>query len=63
MLDSIADAAKFLKVSVGHVRRQIKAGIWPVYRFGQRVVRIDIDEIKKLSRVPRRTKVRRGRAR
>jgi len=51
MLTDVRGAAKLLKVSRAHARRQIKAGLWPIYRLGQRVVRIDVEEVKALSRV------------
>ena len=46
----ITDVAKELGVSTEHIRRQIKSGRWPAYEFGVKAIRLDLEEIKALSR-------------
>lgn len=48
MLVTISAAARELGVSPEHVRRKIRNGEWPSYRFGIRATRIDVEEIKHL---------------
>ena len=52
MLMTIKGAAKELSLSVIHCRKMIKLGRWPCYRLGagNRGVRLDVDEIKKIGR-------------
>ena len=50
MLISIEEAAQALKVSGRHVRKMIAEGKYPFYRVGSRAVRLDLDEIKAVSR-------------
>ena len=52
MLVNFAQAAKELSVSTEHIRRRVRAGIWPVYKLGPKATRIDVDEIRLLSRQP-----------
>ncbi len=51
MLSSVARASKKLGVCKEHTWRQIRAGLWPSYRLGKRATRIDVDEIKNLTRL------------
>ena len=51
MLVTVTQAAKELSVSVEHVRRQIRAGLWPFYKLGAKGTRIDLEEIKSLGRL------------
>jgi excisionase family DNA binding protein len=50
MLVTILEVAKELKVSDRHVRRMIAEGKYPFYRIGDRAVRLDLEEIKSVSR-------------
>jgi len=36
--------------STEHARRMIRRGLWPIYRLGKKAIRIDVEEIKKLTR-------------
>ena len=40
-----------LGVSIEHARRQVRAGKWPSYKLGKKATRIDVDEIKNLTRL------------
>ena len=51
MLVTITQAAKELGISAEHIRRQIRAGLWPSYKFGAKATRIDVGEIKALGRL------------
>ena len=51
MLLSIRELAKTFRTSERHVRRMIAEGHWPSYRLGHRMLRVDLDEIKRLSRL------------
>jgi hypothetical protein len=48
MLSRIKPGARELGVSIEHARRKIRAGEWPVYRFGPKTTLIDVEEIKRL---------------
>jgi excisionase family DNA binding protein len=50
MLVSIQEVARVLGVSDRHIRRMMAKGRYPFYRIGDRAVRLDIDEIKSVSR-------------
>jgi excisionase family DNA binding protein len=50
MLVSVQSAARELGVSTRHVYRQIKKKRWPAYEVGLKALRVDIDEIRHLSR-------------
>ncbi len=39
-------------VSPSHARRRVKTGAWPVYKFGPRSYRFDVEELKERSRLP-----------
>ncbi len=47
---SVPKIAKALELSPATVRSRIEAGIWPCYRLGRRSIRLDLDEIRKLTR-------------
>ena len=47
---SIPKAAKILNVSAATIRTAIKNGGLPAYILGKRTVRLDLDEIRKLTR-------------
>ncbi len=49
-LVSVSEAAETLGLSEETVRARLKAGTWRSYRFGDRSVRIDLDEIIEISR-------------
>ena len=51
-LVSIQKAARELGVSTDTVSRRIKAGEWPYYPLGKRAIRLDVDEIKALGKIP-----------
>lgn len=51
MLTNVSQTAKELGVSVEHARRQIRAGIWPTYKLGPKVTRLDIEEIRQIGRL------------
>ena len=48
---SIPKAAKIMKVSAATIRTSIKNGGLPAYLFGKRTIRLDLDEIRKLTRI------------
>ena len=52
MLRAIPEGSKELGVSAEHARRMVRAGRWPVYKLGPKAMRIDVDEIRLLSRLP-----------
>ncbi len=56
MLTGITQASKELGVSAEHIRRMVRAGRWPVYKLGPKATRIDVDEIRLLSRLPAKGK-------
>lgn len=45
---SIAEAANYVNVSTRTIRRRIADGSIGAYRFGPRVIRVDLDEIDAL---------------
>ncbi len=47
---SIPKIAKVFEMSPATVRSRIEAGIWPCYRLGKRSIRLDLDEIRELTR-------------
>jgi len=51
MLVSIKTAAVLLELSPSHIRRMIARGRFPFYRMGNRILRVDPDEIKSTNRV------------
>jgi hypothetical protein len=51
MLVNVSQAARELGVCTEHIRRQIRAGNWPIYRLGPKAIRLDLEEIRKLGRV------------
>jgi excisionase family DNA binding protein len=51
MLLSVSDGAKELGVSAETVRKKIRSGTWPSYKFGPKSTRIDPDEIRALGRL------------
>ncbi len=50
VLVSVNRGSKRLGVCEAHTRRQIKAGLWPSYSLGPKALRIDVEEIRDLSR-------------
>ena len=50
ILVSIRKAAEALTLSEGHIRRMISKGRWPYHRVGYRLIRLDLDEIKDITR-------------
>jgi len=51
MLVSIKTAAVLLELSPSHIRRMIARGRFPSYRMGNRILRVDPDEIKAANRM------------
>ena len=51
VLVSVNRGSKRLGVCEAHTRRQIKAGLWPCYSLGPKALRIDVEEIRSLSRM------------
>lgn len=60
MLLTISAAARELGCSPAHIRRMIKAEQWPHYRLGVKALRIDVEEVKKLSRLIAEAEKRKG---
>lgn len=52
MLITVSKAAKELGLSLKSARVRIQRGEWPVYRFGKKATRVDLQEIKRLHRRP-----------
>ena len=50
MLIDIKTAARELKCSPGHIRRMIKRGAWPAYRLGPGAIRVDPEEVRRITR-------------
>ena len=50
MLLSIHETSKALKLSERHIRRMIAEGRFPHYRLGHRLIRLDLEEIKRATR-------------
>jgi hypothetical protein len=55
-LVSIPKLAKHFGLTAPTVRARIKSGAWPVYDFGQRTIRLDVDEIAAFVRKDKRPK-------
>jgi predicted site-specific integrase-resolvase len=51
MLSTLKETAEELKISLRQVKKLVKAGRWPIYRISERIVRVDPEEIKQLSRI------------
>jgi len=51
MLVRVTQGAKELGVCIEQARRMIRAGKWPTYKLGPKSTRIDVDEIKSLTRL------------
>ena len=47
---SIPAGAKILNVCPATLRSRVKNGDLPVYTFGKRAIRLDIDEVRRLAR-------------
>ncbi len=56
MLKAIPEASKELGVSAEHARRMVRAKKWPFYRLGPKATRLDVEEIRLLSRQPAQDK-------
>lgn len=50
MLVSIKEAANCLSLSPSHIRKMIARGDFPSYRMGSRIIRVDPDEIRSVTR-------------
>jgi hypothetical protein len=57
----IKPAAKRLKLSEMHFRNLIRDRQWPTYNLGPKGLRVDLDEILKLTRQEKRKKIARKR--
>jgi len=53
---TVAQAARILGLSEATIRGRIREGLWPSYRLGERSYRLDLDEIKKLTKAAIKTK-------
>ena len=51
MLMKISEFCKTFDFSPEHVRRKVRSGAWPAYKFGVRSWRLDPEQIRKLGRV------------
>jgi len=51
MLVNLSQGSRELGVSIEHARRQVRAGKWPSYKLGKKATRIDVEEIRVLSRL------------
>jgi excisionase family DNA binding protein len=51
-LVTVGVAAKRLGLSLKTCRTRIQRGEWPIYRFGKKSTRLDVEEIKQLVRRP-----------
>ena len=49
-LNTVKKIAEGLDVSERHVRGMIALGLWPVYRIGRKCLRLDPEEIRKITR-------------
>ena len=47
---SITQAAKVLGLSVSTIRNRLRSGVWPCHRFGERTIRIDLNELAAFTR-------------
>ena len=50
---SLSKAAQVLGVSYAHARRMVIRGHWPHYKVGERIIKVDVDEVRAISRVTR----------
>jgi len=50
---TVSEAAEALGLSEATVRNRLRAGNWPCYRFGDRSIRLKLEEIMDLSRSER----------
>jgi len=50
-LVSIPQAARELGCTPEHIRRKIKAGQWPHYKFGGKMLRVDTEELREMARL------------
>ena len=51
MLISVKEASAILSLSPCHIRKMIAKGCFPAYRMGNRILRLDLDEVKAASRL------------
>lgn len=52
-LVSLVDAAAYLRITVSTLRRWISRGVLPGYKYGDRLVRVDLNDIDALeTRMP-----------
>ena len=47
---TVAEAARILGLSEATIRGRIREGLWPSYRLGERSYRLDLDEIRNLTK-------------
>lgn len=60
---SLQQAAQLVGVSVDTLRRRIRAGKLPAYRFGERLIKIRVEDLDNLVRpIPLGNRLRRRRA-
>lgn len=50
VLVSVREASRLLGVSESHIRKMIRRGRFPSYQMGNRIVRVDPNEIKAVTR-------------
>ncbi len=51
MMVSISQGSKIFGVCTKTIYHKIRAGVWPSYRLGPKALRIDVEEIKNLTRL------------
>ncbi len=56
MLVNLSQGSRELGVSIELARRQVRAGKWPSYKLGIKATRIDVEEIRLLSRLASQAK-------
>jgi len=56
MVVGINKAAHILDLSPSHIRKMIVRGLFPSYRMGNRIIRVDPEEIKAATRMRQKIK-------
>ena len=54
---TVAQAARILGLSEATIRERIREGLWPSYRLGERSYRLDLDEIRNLTKASANQKI------
>jgi len=53
---TVAEAARIFGLSEATIRGRIREGLWPSYRLGERSYRLDLDEIRNLTKAAIKSK-------